>query len=195
MGASRRIDRLTYFFICGAETLAAGRAEQGVVVERGNHRDLPASGQQGEVQGEAMEAVQVQHVRLERGQGPVQLVVEQGAAVGVCEGAGNPVVDQLHHGQALEGTPSQRAVGPGWIVVSAQHSHRVPLAQLAAKVESIDLGAGLMSGKEIMNRVEDLQPSLSGAALGEALLGKPLIGCSGQGQRALVRILVLGAAA
>jgi hypothetical protein len=56
-------------------------------------------------------------------------------------------------------TPGQIAVRTGRIVLGRQDGHVMPAPlQRGAKRGRVNLGAGLVAGKEVVDRVEDAEP-------------------------------------
>ncbi len=153
-GAPGGVDLVTDRALGQMQPLAAGRAGEAVVVQRGRHRRAARPGEAGQIEAQVEQAVDVHHVGLRRAQHGIELRRQSGRPPGIRERP-FPVVDEFDDGQPLVHAPGERAVRSARVVLGRQHVHVVARRQLPAQVERVDLGAGRVPGQEVVDRVQD----------------------------------------
>ena len=97
----------------------------------------------------------MEYIGLYSAQYVADLLGDMRRAIRVCKRPAQPIVGDLDDGQPLVDTPGHMAVPPARIVVGAQNGDVVPRSLLAAQRERVDLGAGMVPRKKVVNGVKD----------------------------------------
>src|SRR5207249_5238058 len=83
------------------------------------------------------------------------LIADEWGAIGVGERAAHPVVRDLDDRQPGMKSPCHVAVPPGRVVIGAEDRDVMPRRLRTTELQRVDLRAGLVPGKEIVNRVKN----------------------------------------
>ena len=134
--------------------LSARRADKSVVMQGRDDRNSARVRERRQFEGEIQQAVKMDDVRLHDVEQPRELFADDRRAIGLLEGAADPVVDQLDDRQAVEHAPRDVAMRACGIVFSGQHGDVVPPFELSAQIEGVDLGTCPMTWQKIVDRVE-----------------------------------------
>ena len=156
--AALRIDDLADVRLGDVHALPARRADQRVVVQRGDRGNAARPRAARKVEGQIEQVVDVQDLRLDGVEHGLELFPDSRRRVGVLEAVDLPVVDDLDDRQPLVHTPADGAVGSRRVELRGHEEHVVPARQLTAQLERIDLRSGPVPRQEIVDRVQEPQP-------------------------------------
>ena len=141
--------------------LATGRADEREIVQGRNARDASFTGESRKIKRQIQQIVNVEHVGLDVVENGPERFVDPGRLVALFETRKSPVVDELDDRQALVCASQQTAMSARLVVLGAEDLQLMATdAERPAQLESVDLRAGPVMGKKVVNGMQDVQFNL-----------------------------------